>query len=322
MPELDCNEMEILVMMKVDGCLDAEGETVLSTHLQTCEVCRKSLAFYGGLDVSLEKFIQGDLPAGLDQSMRKQFQPSVRPYRWLMAAAIVMLALFLSFSHLGKNDAGREIADNQQWESFALVQSNDGIQLGPDFENLEALPEAGLPGNVSLALDGGGNQHLKFREADVRLVENVRAQCLPDGLNVFGGQILCEITPGRKGGYFVRTPLGTVTVKGTVFGVLINREGLRVHCRRGRVEVAPTADADPISLTANQWLLVNPQGHAGPTTAGDPDAMSVSAPRPGLPEPVIDTATTEPVVEVSSPVPAVNGPKPATLDELLNTNGE
>jgi len=145
---MDCCD-ELVIMMYVDGELDAETRDHLSRHLDVCERCRAVARSFGATDGLLDAMGTVPVPEGFSERIlrvarrRVQGVPPRRGVRRLLsrlaAAAVLVAAVGVFFALAARL---RPVASSGQLTGPVPVRElAETIEL---FENLEVVDDAEL----------------------------------------------------------------------------------------------------------------------------------------------------------------------------------
>ncbi|MDD3063179.1 MAG: FecR family protein [Massilibacteroides sp.] len=112
--------------------------------------------------------------------------------------------------------------------------------------------------NETFACNNSGSGRLSYPEGTyINILANTKGQILSDGIRLNQGKIW--VAYRKKGHYFaVKTPTAVLGVRGTDFGVSVNKDFLMVVLATGSVEVTPTTtERKSVILKPGETLLMN-----------------------------------------------------------------
>ena len=143
-------------------------------------------------------------------------------FRWLAAAAVLLLAAGLFVWQRGRDTAAFAVARVETFSGAGSLAAGTGLAAGSAVETAAGGRAAlRLAVGASLRLDGG---------TLVRLAS-------PAVVVLERGAVYLDSGPADGGGLEVRTPFGIARDVGTQFEVRLGDDGLRLRVREGEVEL-------------------------------------------------------------------------------------
>jgi hypothetical protein len=94
---MQCSDYEVLISNAVDGELSADEQVRLDTHVASCDSCREELDAFRAMQEDLGMVEPPELPAGLQQAIRREIAPNPHGFgRRITAVAAALLILVVA----------------------------------------------------------------------------------------------------------------------------------------------------------------------------------------------------------------------------------